>query len=517
MGNRRATIEEIRTLVEKEGCKLISNEYINSGTKLDMRCECGDIFKVNMEKFKAGQNRCNKCVRIRISNKQRTSLEDIIKLLKENSNSELLTTKYKNCKQKLDIKCSCGEIFKRDFDALKNKKIFTCVKCSNEERLLKARLKNIKLAQENILQTPCKWIGGEYINRESELMFECSCGEVFTRRYGEYIRARNGFTCKFCYENTKKRIEEIRNLINSSGCEYVDERNDITKSDKVKIKCTCGNIFYQSYFDFKGLLYKCCEGCSDINKFDKNSVKEYIEGNSKCILVSDEYKNMRSKLKIRCECGDEFVTTFLSFKFANKRQCDKCGYKISAEKMMLGYDEVKRRVEFNGLKLISKKYHKLSEKIELKCTCGRMFWKSLANISKSPYCDKCTGCSKGELRISLYLEAEDIDFTRERKFNDCRGDRKVLSFDFELNIENKTILVEYDGIQHYQATKFHTNQSKEDIEVSFKKTKRYDKIKDEYCKKNNIPLIRIPYWDFNNIEEILEKELSKYKDFEEVV
>ena len=36
-----------------------------------------------------------------------------------------------------------------------------------------------------------------------------------------------------------------------------------------------------------------------------------------------------------------------------------------------------------------------------------------------------------------------------------------------------------------------------------------DTIKTEYCKKNNIKLIRIPYWEINNIEEILNKEINK--------
>ena len=35
-----------------------------------------------------------------------------------------------------------------------------------------------------------------------------------------------------------------------------------------------------------------------------------------------------------------------------------------------------------------------------------------------------------------------------------------------------------------------------------------DNIKTQYCKDNNIKLIRIPYWDFDNIEEILKKELN---------
>ena len=38
--------------------------------------------------------------------------------------------------------------------------------------------------------------------------------------------------------------------------------------------------------------------------------------------------------------------------------------------------------------------------------------------------------------------------------------------------------------------------------------RRKDKIKTNYCYEYNIKLIRIPYWEFNNIEKILMKELN---------
>ena len=38
--------------------------------------------------------------------------------------------------------------------------------------------------------------------------------------------------------------------------------------------------------------------------------------------------------------------------------------------------------------------------------------------------------------------------------------------------------------------------------------KRNDNIKTEYCKNNNIKLIRIPYWEFDNIEQIICQELK---------
>ena len=40
-------------------------------------------------------------------------------------------------------------------------------------------------------------------------------------------------------------------------------------------------------------------------------------------------------------------------------------------------------------------------------------------------------------------------------------------------------------------------------EKSFDRTKLHDDYKNKYCKNNNIPLIRIPYYEFENIESIL--------------
>ena len=45
-----------------------------------------------------------------------------------------------------------------------------------------------------------------------------------------------------------------------------------------------------------------------------------------------------------------------------------------------------------------------------------------------------------------------------------------------------------------------------------------DTVKDIYCKENNIKLIRIPYWEMNNIEKILDKEFINYnKDLRDIV
>ena len=66
--------------------------------------------------------------------------------------------------------------------------------------------------------------------------------------------------------------------------------------------------------------------------------------------------------------------------------------------------------------------------------------------------------------------------------------------------------VEYDGIQHFEASNRGWN-----TEYHYKKTKINDKIKDEYCKSHNIPLIRIPYTKYDTLtidDLILDKEVA---------
>lgn len=76
-----------------------------------------------------------------------------------------------------------------------------------------------------------------------------------------------------------------------------------------------------------------------------------------------------------------------------------------------------------------------------------------------------------------------------------------MPFDFFLPREN--ICIEYDGEYHFMPIKIGSitfEQAKENLN----KLKYRDEIKTNYCKNNNIKLIRIPYMEFNNIEKILD-------------
>ena len=100
--------------------------------------------------------------------------------------------------------------------------------------------------------------------------------------------------------------------------------------------------------------------------------------------------------------------------------------------------------------------------------------------------------SRGEKIISENLEKLNINYIREKKFNNCR-DQMLLPFDFYL--PNYNICIEYDGIGHFIPIK-HWGGIKH-----LKYVQYHDKIKTDFCKKNKINLIRISYKD--NIDNII--------------
>ena len=104
------------------------------------------------------------------------------------------------------------------------------------------------------------------------------------------------------------------------------------------------------------------------------------------------------------------------------------------------------------------------------------------------------GCTKsiGEEKIAFLLKQANLPFIKEKTFESCRfPDTNALArFDFYVN---DTYLIEYDGIQHFKPTFNQLNEN------NFLLTQSHDEYKNQWCKENNIPLIRISYTQLKNL------------------
>lgn len=134
-------------------------------------------------------------------------------------------------------------------------------------------------------------------------------------------------------------------------------------------------------------------------------------------------------------------------------------------------------------------------KVVFKCNCGNTFERSIYKWMDGR--DLCINCSQVQSSYERLFEEYLIDkkykYKKEYRFNDCR-DEKPLPFDFY--ITSFDCLVEIDGQQHFEPTKFDG-----DINTANKKfllQKKHDNIKNNYCKNKNIPLLRLPYFCFED-------------------
>ena len=134
-----------------------------------------------------------------------------------------------------------------------------------------------------------------------------------------------------------------------------------------------------------------------------------------------------------------------------------------------------------------------------RCQCGRekIIAGALLRQGRTISCGLCSNISKGNLKISVLLDQANISYELEKKFLTCK-DKKELPFDFYVD---KKYLIEYDGEQHFD----------KNSPFDYEYTHSHDLIKNQWCKENNIPLIRIPYTHFKDLcIEDLKLETSQF-------
>lgn len=160
-------------------------------------------------------------------------------------------------------------------------------------------------------------------------------------------------------------------------------------------------------------------------------------------------------------------------------------------------NEVNSNIEIIG------EYSGSENSVDCRCKiCGHKWSPIGRSLKYGQGCPACT-ISKGEIKVKQFLDDNNIIYIQQKTFDDCIYKEK-LRFDFYLTDNN--ILIEYDGEQHFKPVDFASKGLAWANQI-FEYNQIKDKIKNDYCKDNNMRLIRIPYWDFNNIEAILTSEI----------
>lgn len=351
---------------------------------------------------------------------------------------------------------------------------------------------------------------GTYINAHTKIKCKCKkCGYEWSVSPNNLLK---GTGCPQCACNVRKLThEEFINRLQQINPDI--EVLETYINSKTNIKCRCKVCDHEWTTKPNDLLQgqgclKC--GYKRIAQKMTNTHEEFMKKFNKQnkhaqdIEIQGIYINAHTKMKCRCKI-DGYEWEVKPNGLLNGHGCPKCGgtVKLTHEEFINRLQQVNSDIE------ILRTYKNNKTKIKCKCkVCGHEWEVIPKSLLNGHGCPKCS-TSKGEKRITQYLDNLRINYIYDKPyFNDLVSvNGRPLKPDFI--IPSLKIWIEYDGIQHYKPTDFRGAMSEQQIQGQFKKVQQNDQIKNQYAEDNNWTLIRIPYTEYDNIEQILDSYLDK--------
>lgn len=290
----------------------------------------------------------------------------------------------------------------------------------------------------------------------------------------------------------------------------------VTKPDSTNAiwltHCDCGNDYCISMQWIrkeikKGVIPDC--GCEEREEWSKKYIgKTY---NYLTILERDEeYKkkinptNANAYYKCQCRCGNIISARITAIVNGEIKSCG-CLKKAQDKINLIPQTIHDLTGQHFGLLTAIKGFQKQAGEDywwQCKCNCGNIVEvRGYSLLNGDTRSCGCLSKSHGELDIENILKENNIKFLYN---NALFKDLKLPSggtgrYDFILLDEkyHPYRLIEYDGEQHFHAVEYFGG------EEEFKKLQKNDKVKNEYAKIRNLPLVRIPYTEDNITLELL--------------
>lgn len=421
---------------------------------------------------------------------KRHSYEYVYNFFKDQG-CELLSKKYTGNRQLLDFICSCGNKSQIKFHEFRIGQ--RCNKCKIKRIAEKQKL-SYKEIYDYFKSQGCELLSEEYINAKIKMKYKCNCGNISEISYDNFKQGRRCEKCRYkrMAKNRKKYTYKfVKNIFDQNNCILLTNKNEYDNGvKKLDYICVCGNNSKITFYDYYIKNHR-CRNCCGTERHSYKYVYNYFKEHG-CELLENEYKNNRIPMKYKCSCGNISQICFGSFKAGNR--CKKCGDEKTHDKQRFSYEFVKETFDKNDCILLSKKYINCKQKLKYICSCGNKHEISFDNFIQGKRCPVCSE-SKGEKVTRCVLEKYNLNYKPQYTFDDLRR-IELLRFDFGVlnKHDNLICLIEYDGEYHYLPI---------ESEEKLKYQQENDDMKNLYCKKNNIFLLRIPYWDFDNIENIV--------------
>ena len=287
------------------------------------------------------------------------------------------------------------------------------------------------------------------------------------------------------------------------GCfEIISFTNDLPFSKRrCMAKCVkCGAIKERSYKSLKHDHSERCKDCpSQLKSYDDLVGKKY--GKLTILKRNGHHiqKSGATKVVVTCQCDCGNIVDVQLYKVLTGHTTS-CGC-YHSEKVKEIKDDLTGK-KFGKLTVIERVIDDSNKRTTWKCECecGNVTLATTSHLKNGK--KKSCGClnSSTEYLLALYLTELKIEYKQQYRIDGCKYKRS-LPFDFALFHDGQLIgLIEINGEQHYYPFTF-CGENKTVKQLNLEKLQAKDKIKKDFCQKNNIPLLIIKWDEFKDFKE----------------
>lgn len=221
------------------------------------------------------------------------------------------------------------------------------------------------------------------------------------------------------------------------------------------------------------------------------------------IHIIGEYDGAHKKILCSCRIHNEEFLSSPTHLLNGQTGCKSCIKEYWHKSGLKTTDHYKTELALvNDTITVIGQYNGAKAPIQVKCDkCGKIWSRNAEIFLVGVGCPDCYA-SKGERKIRLFLENNNIDYIQQKSFPLLKGVGGLpLRYDFYIHDFN--LLLEYQGEFHDGSAKLCRSQTYLHTQIE------HDKRKKEYALRNGYNFLEIWYYQYKNIDEILSSYFFK--------
>jgi hypothetical protein len=400
----REYLAELRVLARKRGGRVLSDRYIDDGTKLRFRCAAEHEWEASPGKIKQGRW-CPECGKGRSAMAKKCAAYARLRLVVQSHGGAIVTPEYVSSQTKMRFRCAAGH----EWEAVPNSILqgMWCRRCAitrNQERRRQGvflRIREVAARHGNEL------LAHGFVSSHTPMLMRCARGHEL-RRLAATIEGNA--RCPQCRE--EDWLAEIRRRAAEHGGACLSKRVRDAAA-RVRLVCARGHRFESTATRVKAGHW--CPRCRQAIRHDLARMREVArERGGECL--SRRYVDSSKLMRWRCAEGHEWRAKAQSI--VQGSWCRICRRGQGKSRRRLSIEIMRQLALERGGVCLSERYTGIYDDLRWRCAQGHEWVTKAINVRRGGWCPSCSYSVLGTLERMRALAVERGGRCLTTKWND---------------------------------------------------------------------------------------------------